>query len=47
MPEHTSDSDSSARNFMIYQRPTVQALNRWADEVDDQSWVSSLHFQTT
>ncbi|TVY50636.1 Dehydrogenase patE [Lachnellula cervina] len=29
---------SSARNFMIYQRPTVQALNRWADEVDDQSW---------
>ena len=30
---------SSARNFMIYQRPTVDSLQRWADAVDDQSWT--------
>ncbi|KIK67014.1 hypothetical protein GYMLUDRAFT_37045 [Collybiopsis luxurians FD-317 M1] len=29
---------SSARNFMIYQRPTKQSLQMWADEVDDQSY---------
>ncbi|KAF5389347.1 hypothetical protein D9757_004364 [Collybiopsis confluens] len=27
-----------ARNFMIYQRPTKQSLQMWADEVDDQSY---------
>ncbi|KAF8857685.1 alcohol oxidase [Acephala macrosclerotiorum] len=30
---------SSARNFMIYQRPTVGALQNWADAVDDQSYT--------
>ena len=30
---------SSARNFMIYQRPTIDSLQRWADAVDDQSWT--------
>ncbi|KAF8848709.1 glucose-methanol-choline oxidoreductase [Acephala macrosclerotiorum] len=30
---------SSVRNFMIYQRPTVQSLSKWADEVGDQSWA--------
>ena len=30
---------SSARNFMIYQRPTIGSLQRWADAVDDQSWT--------
>ncbi|CZR63977.1 related to choline dehydrogenase [Phialocephala subalpina] len=30
---------SSARNFMIYQRPPVGALQDWADAVDDQSYT--------
>lgn len=30
---------SSARNALIYQRPTVGAMQKWADEVDDQSWT--------
>lgn len=30
---------SSVRNFMIYQRPTVQSLDKWAEEVGDKSWV--------
>ena len=30
---------SSARNFMIYQRPTIESLQEWADLVDDQSWT--------
>ncbi|KAE9367407.1 GMC oxidoreductase [Stipitochalara longipes BDJ] len=30
---------SSARNFMIYQRPTVGSLQNWADAVDDQSYT--------
>ncbi|KAF5366691.1 hypothetical protein D9757_013583 [Collybiopsis confluens] len=29
---------SSARNFMIYQRPTKASLQMWADDVDDQSY---------
>ncbi|KAE9396376.1 alcohol oxidase [Gymnopus androsaceus JB14] len=29
---------SSGRNFMIYQRPTKQALQIWADEVGDDSY---------
>lgn len=29
----------SARNFMLYHRPTVQSMQRWADEVDDQSYT--------
>ncbi|KAF2202056.1 alcohol oxidase [Delitschia confertaspora ATCC 74209] len=30
---------SSALNFMIYQRPTVQSMQAWADEVDDHSYT--------
>ncbi|KUJ10742.1 alcohol oxidase [Mollisia scopiformis] len=30
---------SSARNFMIYQRPTIGSLQNWADAVDDQSYT--------
>ncbi|KAJ9206889.1 CAZyme family AA3 [Paecilomyces variotii] len=30
---------SSARNYMLYQRATVDSLQRWADEVDDQSYT--------
>ncbi|KIK66312.1 hypothetical protein GYMLUDRAFT_38133 [Collybiopsis luxurians FD-317 M1] len=30
---------SSAKNFMIYQRPTVQSLQMWADEVGDESYT--------
>ncbi|GAB7366878.1 hypothetical protein MBLNU230_g1240t1 [Neophaeotheca triangularis] len=30
---------SSARNYMIYQRPTVASLQRWADDVNDQSYT--------
>ncbi|KFX94094.1 hypothetical protein V490_04522 [Pseudogymnoascus sp. VKM F-3557] len=29
---------SSARNFMIYQRPTVGSLAKWADETGDSSY---------
>lgn len=29
----------SALNFMIYQRPTVQSLDMWANEVEDQSYT--------
>ncbi|ODM14422.1 hypothetical protein SI65_10157 [Aspergillus cristatus] len=29
----------SARNFMLYHRPTVDSMQRWADEVDDQSYA--------
>ncbi|QYS92611.1 GMC oxidoreductase [Trichoderma simmonsii] len=37
---------SSARNFLIYQRATVGALQKWADAVDDQSysWANILPF---
>ncbi|KAM7196338.1 putative GMC oxidoreductase [Rhypophila sp. PSN 637] len=37
---------SSALNFMIYQRPTVQSMQQWADEVDDQSytWANALPY---
>ena len=24
---------------MVYQRPTIQAMQKWADEVGDQSWI--------
>lgn len=30
---------SSARNYYLYQRPTIDSLQKWADEVDDQSWT--------
>lgn len=30
---------SSALNFMIYQRPTVESMNRWAEAVGDDSWT--------
>ncbi|KAE8149972.1 hypothetical protein BDV25DRAFT_155319 [Aspergillus avenaceus] len=30
---------SSARNFMVYQRPTVGSMQKWADEVKDQSYT--------
>ncbi|KAJ5154272.1 Glucose-methanol-choline oxidoreductase [Penicillium coprophilum] len=30
---------SSARNYMLYQRPTLESMQRWADEVDDQSYT--------
>ncbi|EMC94411.1 hypothetical protein BAUCODRAFT_73291 [Baudoinia panamericana UAMH 10762] len=30
---------SSARNYMVYQRPTVGTMQRWADVVGDQSWT--------
>ena len=30
---------SSARNYMVYQRPTKGAMQKWADAVDDQSWT--------
>ncbi|GAD99476.1 GMC oxidoreductase, putative [Paecilomyces variotii No. 5] len=30
---------SSTRNYMLYQRATVDSLQRWADEVDDQSYT--------
>ncbi|KAE9389312.1 alcohol oxidase [Gymnopus androsaceus JB14] len=30
---------SSARNFMIYQRPTKESLQIWADQVDDDSYT--------
>ncbi|THZ63827.1 putative choline dehydrogenase [Aureobasidium pullulans] len=29
---------SSARNYMVYQRPTVGTFAKWADEVGDRSW---------
>ncbi|KAK5123338.1 hypothetical protein LTR85_002769 [Meristemomyces frigidus] len=30
---------SSARNYMTYQRPTIGTMQKWADDVGDQSWV--------
>ncbi|KAJ5124405.1 Glucose-methanol-choline oxidoreductase [Penicillium bovifimosum] len=30
---------SSARNYMLYQRPTAESMKRWADEVGDQSYT--------
>jgi choline dehydrogenase len=30
---------SSARNYMLYQRATVDSMQRWADEVGDQSYT--------
>ncbi|KAL4897648.1 hypothetical protein BDV59DRAFT_190567 [Aspergillus ambiguus] len=30
---------SSARNYMVYHRPTIESMQRWADEVDDQSYT--------
>ncbi|KAI1299043.1 putative glucose-methanol-choline oxidoreductase [Xylaria venustula] len=29
---------TSARNYMVYQRPTIDTLQRWADTVGDQSY---------
>lgn len=30
---------SSARNYMVYHRPTIQSMQRWADEVGDDSYT--------
>ncbi|KAL8713724.1 MAG: hypothetical protein Q9220_002250 [cf. Caloplaca sp. 1 TL-2023] len=30
---------SSARNYMVYHRPTVGSMQKWADEVGDQSYT--------
>ncbi|KAB8229241.1 GMC family oxidoreductase [Aspergillus alliaceus] len=30
---------SSARNFLLYQRPTLGSMQKWADEVGDQSYT--------
>ena len=30
---------SSARNYMVYQRPSKGTMQKWADDVDDQSWT--------
>lgn len=30
---------SSARNYMVYQRPSIGAMQKWADDVGDQSWT--------
>ncbi|KAL8722886.1 MAG: hypothetical protein Q9225_000719 [Loekoesia sp. 1 TL-2023] len=30
---------SSARNYLTYQRPSIQSLKQWADAVDDQSYT--------
>lgn len=37
---------SSARNYMVYHRPTVGSLQKWADDVRDQSytWDNFLPF---
>jgi len=29
----------SVRNLMVYQRPTVGSMQKWADETGDQSWT--------
>ncbi|KAK5724901.1 hypothetical protein LTR17_013484 [Elasticomyces elasticus] len=29
---------SSARNYMVYQRPTVGSMQMWSDAVEDESW---------
>lgn len=34
-----ADTISSARNFMIYQRPTVGALQDWATAVQDSAYT--------
>ena len=40
---------SSARNFMIYQRPTVGAMKMWAEKVGDESfeWENVLPYYKT
>ena len=30
---------SSARNYFLYQRPTIGSMRQWADVVGDQSWT--------
>lgn len=30
---------SSARNYFLYQRPTIGSMQMWADQVDDESWT--------
>jgi hypothetical protein len=42
---HTNLS-SSARNFMIYQRPTVEALDLWVNETGDSSYVRLFKLPT-
>ena len=37
--ECVTDSSSSARNFMIYQRPCTGCLNQWANVTEDSSYV--------
>ena len=35
---------SSARNFLLYHRPTIGSLNQWADQVGDQSYSFNNFF---
>lgn len=37
---------SSARNYFLYQRPTVQSMQKWVDDVGDESftWDNMLPF---
>ncbi|KAF2745593.1 GMC oxidoreductase [Sporormia fimetaria CBS 119925] len=37
--ESVTDFPSSALNFMIYQRPTVQSMAQWASDVDDDAYT--------
>ncbi|CAO1596389.1 hypothetical protein XANCAGTX0491_000238 [Xanthoria calcicola] len=45
-PRGKTMGGSSARNLLIYHRPTVGAMRKWADEVDDESytWQNFLPF---
>lgn len=37
--QNDANMNSSARNFMIYQRPTVGSLQQWASAVGDSSYT--------
>ena len=37
---------SSARNYMIYHRPTIGSTQKWADETKDQSYTFPTSFLT-
>ena len=39
MPEAKFLGGFSARNYFFYQRPTFDSLQKWADEVGDESWT--------
>ena len=38
-PRRKTLGGSSARNYMAHHRGTVQSYQRWADQVDDQSYT--------